>query len=201
MNKETKINISLALICVALFIGLMYWIDWMFINNYIREAFTNGKTHTVDLPLTTITTCQNMCGPPGRCSITGTQCLSDIDCYGCQPNTSPDLSNTFLNKNKVYGYAQSGKLSYLAPEYSSLVHDIGTRAKPIGSEQYTEPPKYNWGVDVWSAKSKAMREIHDFTYRPPLTTMYIPLYPSRPSITGEFRYRGPFSSNATLVPS
>ena len=85
----------------------MFWTNRMFVNNYIRETFTDGITHTVNLPINTTTSCKNMCGPPNRCSITGTECLSDIDCYGCQPNTSPDLSNTFLNKNKqISGYTQ-----------------------------------------------------------------------------------------------
>ena len=200
MAKQSIIVVY-ALICIALFIGIMYWTNRLFVNNYIKETFTDGKTHTVDLPLTTIVSCENMCGPAGRCSITGTQCLSDIDCYGCQPNTSPDLSNTFLNQNTVYGYSASGKASYLSPTYSPLIHDTGTKAKPLNDELYSNPPKYNWGVDVWTSKSNQMREIHDLTYRPPLTTMFLPLYPSRPSITGEFRYRGPFASNATLSPS
>ena len=200
MAKQ-NIVVMYSLICIALFVGLMYWTNRLFVNNYIKETFTDGKTHTVDLPLTTVTSCQNMCGPPGRCSITGTQCLSDIDCYGCQPNTSPDLSNTFLKKNKIYGYSESGKSSYLSPTYSSLVHDIGTQAKPLNNKSYSNPPRDNWGVDIWTSKSAEMRKIHDKTYRPPTNTMFMPLYPSRPSVTGEFRSRGPFASNATLAES
>ncbi len=201
MPKQSKTTwlYLYALICVALFIGLMYWIDRLFMNNYIKEAFLSGVTHTVDLPLTTLTSCQNMCGPPGRCSITGTQCLSDIDCYGCQPNTSPDLSNTFLNKNKVYGYSEAGKASYLAPEYSSLVHDMGTQAKTLVEYPDTKPPVYNWGVDKWTKRRNEMRKVHDYTYRPPDNTLFLSTYPSRYSVTGENRYMGPFASNATLM--
>ena len=97
----------------------MMLIDNLFDYNYIKECFDTNTTHDVDLPINTKYSCENMCGPPGRCSLTGTQCLSDIDCYGCQPNTSPDLSNTFLNKNKkIIGYDGAGKQSYLAPMYS-----------------------------------------------------------------------------------
>lgn len=201
MPKQSSNTIVFALICIALFIGLMYWVDRMFMNNYITECFVSGITHTVDLPLTTLTSCQNMCGPPGRCSITGTQCLSDIDCYGCQPNTSPDLSNTFLNKNaKIYGDSQSGKLSYLAPDYSPLIHDIGTRSKPLGGSPHTKPPVYNKGVDTWTKRASAMRQIHDFTYKPPPNTLFLPAYPTRYGVTGGSNNDGPFASNATLVP-
>ena len=201
MSKQSKYLVVYALISVALFIGLMYWIDVLFMNNYIRETFVSGITHTVSLPLMTTTSCQNMCGPPGRCSITGTQCLSDIDCYGCQPNTSPDLSNTFLNEQeRISGYSEGGKSSYLAPEYSTLVHDMGTKAKTLVEYPNTKPPVYNKGVDTWSKKASAMEEIHNLTYRPPSNTLFLSTYPTRWAVTGGSTNEGPYASNATLTP-
>lgn len=68
----------------------------------INEGYTNMYTlketsdtsHTVDLPINTTVDCKNMCGPLNRCSITGEQCTSDIDCYGCQN------LNTYINKTE-----------------------------------------------------------------------------------------------------
>ena len=131
------------------------------------------ELHTVNLPINTSTSCKNMCGPPNRCSITGTECLSDIDCYGCQPNSSPDLSNTFLNKNnQISGYSQAGKLSFLAPEYSPLIHDIGTRSKPLQDNPYIDPPSYNWGFDEWTKKNINMRTVYDKRYEVPPKTVF-----------------------------
>ena len=143
------------------------------VNNYIREAFADGVTHTVNMPINTTSSCKNMCGPPNRCSITGTECLSDIDCYGCQPNTSPDLSNTFLEKNKkISGYSQAGKLSFLAPDYSPLIHDIGTKSKPLQGDPYIDHPSYNWGFDEWTKKNINMRTVYDKRYEVPPKTVF-----------------------------
>jgi len=186
---------------ICLFALLMQATTYMFRNHYISEAFMSDTTHDVDLPLTTTTSCQNMCGPPGRCSITGTQCLSDIDCYGCQPNTSPDLSNTFLRENKfIIGDDAAGKKSYLAPMYSPLTHDSVYNAKPMISDPYAAPPDAYMGFDVWTSKAADMREIYDFTYLPSEDTPYISTYPMRYSATGQFRNTGPYASNASLKP-
>ena len=200
MTKHSKIMFNYILICFFLFIGLMYWTNYMFDNNYIRETFSNDVPKTVSMPINTTSSCKNMCGPPNRCSITGTECLSDIDCYGCQPNTSPDLSNTFLNKNKqISGYSQAGKLSFLAPDYSPLIHDIGTKSKPLQGDPYIDPPSYNWGFDEWTKKNINMRTVYDKRYEVPPKTVFLSNYPPRPSITGEYMDSGPFASNATLV--
>ena len=119
MLKQKNHKIIFALICLLLFIGLMYWTNRMFVNNYIRETFADGITHTVNLPINTTTSCKNMCGPPNRCSITGTECLSDIDCYGCQPETKKE-TNECLTDN-VSPYDATGKLGQnQGLQYSSL---------------------------------------------------------------------------------
>ena len=50
----------------------------------IKEGLTVVDVADVDLPLTTNYSCQNFCGPPSRCSITGEKCMSDKDCIGCK---------------------------------------------------------------------------------------------------------------------
>ena len=70
-------------IFIILSIPLFYFIFYFPINNNI-EGLTFVNAENVDLPLTTNYSCKNFCGPPGRCSITGQQCLSDTDCFGCK---------------------------------------------------------------------------------------------------------------------
>ncbi len=78
-------------ITFILIISIMKWIDYLTKNKYIIECFTNGPimessntSHTVNLPLTTQYSCKNFCGPTARCSVTGQQCLSDIDWQGTE---------------------------------------------------------------------------------------------------------------------
>ena len=85
-------NFVLLGISLLLIVAIYYWIGYLVKNNYIQECFQSNQTmmgpeysHSVDLPLTTTYSCKNFCGPPARCSITGQQCTSDIDCPGCQP--------------------------------------------------------------------------------------------------------------------
>lgn len=44
-------------------------------------------SHSVDIPLTTTYSCKNMCSSQSKCYLTGGNCTSDIDCYGCNPFT------------------------------------------------------------------------------------------------------------------
>ena len=208
MSKHHSSSVVYALITLALFLILMNATTYMFTNMYIStekhdiESFASGTTHNVNLPLNTTYSCENMCGPPGRCSITGTQCLSDIDCYGCQPNSSPDLNNTFLLENKkIIGANDGGKMSFLAPSYSPLVKDISYHAKRNKSDDpYTRPVQFFQGHDTWTTKAADMRKIYDLTYQPPPNTPYLSKYPARFSATGMFRYTGPYASNASLKP-
>jgi hypothetical protein len=74
-------------------------------------------------------TCANMCGPSGRCSITGQQCTADIDCPGCQPRF-PITQNTI--DNFVPPDNDSGILTTEKQlNYSKLTSDIGTRARRV----------------------------------------------------------------------
>ena len=93
-----------------------------------------------------------------------------------------------------------GKLSFLAPDYSPLIHDIGTKSKPLQGDPYIDPPSYNWGFDEWTKKNINMRTVYDKRYEVPPKTVFLSTYPPRPSITGEYIDSGPFASNATLVP-
>jgi hypothetical protein len=193
--------IMFALISVLLFVGLNKWMHLLLTNDYVVECLTNpdqAQTHTVNLPINTTYSCKNMCGPYGKCSITGERCLSDVDCYGCQPSTG-ELSKTFLKTNNVEGDDDAGKYSYLTPNYSELTTDVGTRAKLIApSDKFTPPPAYNTGVNMWRAPFDEGESLYNEVYKPPANLTNMPSYTPRYSLSGQFMENGPLASNSYL---
>ena len=86
--KREVIIILLCCIAISIFISL-YMPTYPYIENFDSAVYKDmglGDTnHTVNLPINTTYECENKCMPPARCSITGEQCSSDIDCCGCNP--------------------------------------------------------------------------------------------------------------------
>lgn len=193
--------IMFALISILLFIGINKWMHLLLTKEYVVECLTNpdqAETHTVNLPINTTYSCKNMCGPYGKCSITGERCLSDVDCYGCQPSTG-ELSKTFLKTNSVEGDDDAGKYSYLTPNYSELTTDVGTRAKLIApSDKFTPPPAYNTGVNMWRAPFDEGESLYNEVYKPPANLTNMPSYTPRYSLSGQFMENGPLASNSYL---
>ena len=102
MNTNTRSTISTILftfVVVFLFIIILQWGIFLIESGYImkrvenfdalyfnKSDYGNPKfSHTVDIPLTTTYTCQNMCSSQSKCYLTGGNCTSDIDCLGCNP--------------------------------------------------------------------------------------------------------------------
>jgi hypothetical protein len=164
-----------------------------FINQMNRGS--NSKiSHTVSLPLNTTTSCKNFCSPTGRCAITGQQCLADIDCPGCQPNepTSSDSSEC------IPGDDDAGKLTVgTTPTYSTLTTDIGTRATTFTRKKFSKPVSPNFGENIWMAKFKEENNMFKQRYTP-TGLQYMPSYPERYSLTGDFVENGPLPSNSFL---
>ena len=191
-----KNNNYFAIICLILFFIIIYWGKYI-IKNYVIECFTSeNKSHTVNLPLTTSYSCKNFCGPTARCSITGTQCTADIDCYGCQPY-SPPLKKT---KSFIQGDNDSGKLTMgVTPQYSSLTSGYGTQEKIISNNVFSKPYMPNFGIDTWITQFNEEDKLFDDRYKPKKTSVkYMPNYPKRYSLTGQFQDYGPLPSNAYL---
>jgi hypothetical protein len=189
-------------ISLILFVLIFLWINYLTINDYIIECFTNNvipesskTSHTVNLPLTTTYSCKNFCGPTARCSITGQQCLSDIDCPGCQP--SLPKTNSASNK-PVPAANDAGKLTVgVSPQYSPLTSGYGTQELVITKDMYSKPASPNFGVDIWTKDFDESKKLFDKRYKPPQLP-YMPDYPKRYSLSGEFIEDGPFPSNAPL---
>ena len=199
-----KINIFILAFITLIFICVIfYWGDYLIKNDYIRrEGFTTvpsvnpesaDTTHTVSLPINTTTSCKNMCGPPGRCSITGEQCVSDIDCYGCTPPINKKIQQSL--SEEVPGYDGSGKLTEgVTPTFSVLTSDIGTKASVINQD--APVPQYFLGVDQWKNKFELGENEFNKKYYPTGSNLgNMPNYPVRPTLSGQFKEVGPLASN------
>ena len=194
--------IILIFICLFLFIGILKWFNYLLKNNYITECFSQMQpiyessltNHTVDLPLTTTTSCKNFCGPPARCAITGQQCFADIDCPGCQ-KLIPNLNNK-NNTDNVPGENDAGKLTWgVTPQFSKLTTDIGTQAKLFTNNKFSKPDMANFGINTWMTSFKAGTDAFDKRFKP-TNLQFMPEYPERYSLSGQFIEEGPLASNA-----
>ena len=205
MKTNQKLITFLAIISIILLILIFYWINYLGANDYIewnsvKESFNtdislnNAMSDTVDLPLTTTYSCKNFCSPTARCAITGQQCMADIDCPGCQPNTPPSQRLT----KSVPGDNDAGKLTWgVTPQYSTLTTDIGTRAKIITDNKFSKPAQANFGVDTWTSSFVESEKLFNARYKPP-KLLNMPNYPKRFSLLGSFYDDGPLPSNAYL---
>jgi hypothetical protein len=172
-------------------------IDYLAAEKYILEYFntigtvSDNTSHSVDLPLTTRYSCQNFCGPTARCSITGQQCFTDIDCPGCQPY-SPPLPKA---KECIPAANDAGKLTVgVTPTYSPLTTGYGTKEKIITDDMYAQPPQPNFGVDTWGESFNEGQQLFNRRYKSNQLE-FMPNYPPMYSLTGEFVSDGPLPSN------
>jgi hypothetical protein len=212
---KTVVNIFLLAISVFMFMGILRWGNYLIKtkpcnsvqNKTFKEGFdmyapptidmgTPETSHTVNLPINTTFSCENVCGPMARCSKTGEQCTSDVDCYGCQPKVYEPL----YEMKDVGGQNDAGKLtSGITPRYSALTTDIGTQAKLYGEGENLMPMQYFKGVDQWTKPFKAGMELYNKKFNPSIEVLpFLPKYPPRPSLSGEFIDDGPLAANAFL---
>lgn len=203
-SPQNKVLIfTLASISILLLFSIFAWFHYLVQNDYVVECFSSllvdeGSSltsHTVDLPINTTYSCQNICGPLARCSITGEQCTSDIDCKGCQPILN--IENQKVTK-PAYGDNDAGKLlSPTSSAYSALTTDIGTQARIYDWNVFKKAPNYNKGKDTWTEKYNAGMTLFNQRYEPS-KLQFLPFYPSRYTLSGEFHDVGPVSSNDYL---
>jgi hypothetical protein len=197
-NKQYQENIilGLAIICILMIIGIFKWGDYLINNNFIKETFYQNmySTRDVKLPINTTYQCTNFCGPPGRCSKTGQQCLADLDCPGCQPYSPPLPRKPFYVKGENdAGKQTSGRFL----TYSQLTTDIGTQAKRFYSykNKNIRAPEANFGPNLWRSRYNKERKLFDERYVPKhLTNMQN--YPYRFTMSGEFLTNGPLAANS-----
>jgi hypothetical protein len=200
LSEKQYYTLFIATIAFILLYIVFKMIDYLALEQYIMECFSNGPiqessgpqtSHTVNLPLNTTYSCKNFCGPTARCAITGQQCFTDIDCPGCQPYSPPLTANSRC----IPGDNDAGKLTFGAtPQYSSLTSGYGTQEKVITHDMYAKPSQGNFGVDEWGESFNQEQTLYNKRYKPN-NLEYMPNYPSQYSLTGEFIGDGPLPAN------
>lgn len=183
-----KFNKDILFLVVSLFFFL---IIGSFVS--IRESFQNPNLVEI---VNSTTHCKNFCGPPAKCAITGEQCLADSDCTGCQPGPNAKEPLT----PEVPGQNDAGKLTFSqTPTYSSLTTDIGSRAAFYKKGENLKPPSYFQGVNQWKKTFDNSMQLYDKRYNPNIEyQQFLPNYPKRHTLSGEFEDDGPLAANDFL---
>jgi hypothetical protein len=86
----------------------------------------------------------------------------------------------------------------VTPQYSPLTTDMGTRAMKISGKDFSKTPSPTFGINTWRDDFDAEQKLFNTRYKPPADLKYMPSYPPRYSVTGDFIEDGPLASNATL---
>jgi hypothetical protein len=193
LNKNNK-----TLLIVASFI-LLYiifsWINYLVGHNYIKEGLNNSTTDTVDMPINTIYSCKNFCGPAARCAITGQQCFTDLDCPGCKKYIPPV---SIQSQQPVPGDNDAGKLTWgVTPQYSKLTNGYGTNERLVTNDLYDKPAQANFGINTWRKSFDEGSDLFNKRYKPS-GLQFMPNYKNTYSLTGEFNTDGPLPSNASI---
>jgi hypothetical protein len=104
------------------------------------------------------------------------------------------FTSDYINQN-IPGDVDSGKLTFNnTPQYSTLTNDIGTQARIITDDKFSKPPQYNFGVNVWNSSFVDSEKLFNSRYKP-TGIEYMPNYPKRYSVTGDYYDEGPLASN------
>ena len=100
--------------------------------------------------------------------------------------------------DEIIGDNDAGKLTFnITPRYSVLTTDMGTKARSFSSKKFAKAPNADYGINVWRDDFDEQEKLFDKRYKPGQLE-YMPEYPKRYSLTGEFIEEGPIASNATL---
>lgn len=214
--KRQNIIISVCgvvVICAVLFLFLLGNANSNATTKRYKETFesmiedrgTPDTSHTVNLPLTTTTSCTNFCGPQSQCAKTRDQCTSDIDCPGCQPILPPPQT---YERSDVRGQNDAGKQSYLTPQYSGLTTDIGTQAafyyppsrlEKGSKDAQVATAQLGTGPTPAAIEGQRLYDKKNAYLRRQGRWKFEPKYPERVSATGMFMdLDGPLAANAYL---
>lgn len=210
-------------ILLVCFIVIGLFCLFYFLKNNRTENFSDlglfGTNHTVNLPLNTTYECENKCMPPARCSITGEQCQTDIDCCGCNPFTK-QIGEIEEEEGGEEGKIEEGEegegeeriqlvegftpfelsSAYGSSSTSNIVEDD---TMIPAKELYSIPPKYFLGIDTWTPiyyqGAKLFNDKHDPNIQRARYPEYKPKdqlkYPTRATLSGLFIDNGPLTIN------
>lgn len=173
-------------------------------------------SHTVNLPINDPVSCKNFCGPKATCLLTGEQCTSDIDCYGCNPG--PKQQGECVTK-EVPPYDAGGKLSQQGLQYSPLTTGYNNhntdfaQIYPNSKDAQIKIPYQ--GLDLWTVSFNKGLELYNKTRESadkysqgvsnaiPIANQsklsnFEPKYPMSISATGQFYETTPPAANSSL---
>jgi hypothetical protein len=153
------------------------------------------------LPLNTRYSCNNFCGPKGRCIKTGEQCLADIDCYGCENINKRNNEEKEEIEEKEENMEINGGTLVSPIEVSKLTTDIGTQSYIYNKDAKT--PQMFLGIDKWTKTFNYGLTLEDdkltMQYSSaPEAYRFLPTYPVSETVTGLFYDTGPSASNIYL---
>ena len=195
MNKN-KILFWIVIIGLIIIGNMYYRKSEPFTNSQINQQVKAGSNvDYVNMPLNTTYGCKNICGPQNTCAITGEQCSYDLECQGCRPVPKP----THQKVHSLRGQNDAGKLTEgVTPTYSTLTTDIGTQAA-FFSYEGIKPPQYFQGVNKWRKAFNLGQELYDKRYAPSsINQPFMPQYPERLTLSGQFKDNGPLAANDYL---
>lgn len=154
MNSFNKKPLYLIL-TILLTIAILSYGTYLIRKKYIVECFkavdmgSPETSHNVDQPINTKRSCKNMCGPLARCSITGEQCTSDVDCYGCQKiNQNENKKSVDMEDDENAKEGGKIKKSDLNPnigydEFGKVVDVPSSQKSGLGSGNQTDGASSN----------------------------------------------------------
>jgi len=201
---KSRENIILLLLFLLIVMNIFFLKDdyYKLFNKESFDSYGNNYSHTVDLPINTNYSCKNMCGSNAKCILTGEQCTSDIDCYGCKPKSKSKKKNQ--PSKSVKSYNDNGKLTdAFTPNFSVLTNDIGTKTYFFEDKINSPAFYYNKGINTWRDTFNIEQQLYDKRYKYNDSSKIHNLskirnYKAIPTLSGEFLVIEPQASNATL---
>ena len=184
--------------------------------NY-RDLNSPLYSHNVNLPINDPISCKNFCGPNAKCLLTGEQCTSDVDCFGCNPGpttsklvkeATPYDATGKLGQNLQYSSLTTGYNNHNA-DFAQLYEgskDVQIKKPYQGVDLWTH--SFNKGLELYNKKRNfadkysegVSQQIQD--EEPDIASSklsyYEPKYPLSVSATGQFFQTMPPASNASL---
>ena len=166
--------------------------------NFFRPSVTNEyftPNQNVNMPINTNYSCSNICGTQNRCRVTGEQCTSDVDCFGCQPKKFYKNGVIHSDADKKHGYTWVlGGTNIFYPE-NKRHHNHVSDPKPFMEGFSPAPPEYNKGVNTWRSAFDMGMNLYKERYEPKGLPLELN-YPKEYTLSGEFLQSVPYASNA-----
>ena len=164
-------------------------------------------SHTVNLPINDPVSCKNFCGPNAKCLLTKEQCISDIDCQGCNPGPTKQTECQTKDVDPYDGTGKGLQYSPLTTGYNN--HNINfAQIYPDSKNAQIKRPyegldlwtdSFNKGLELYNKKRGIADKYNtDITTDTNTDTTFETKYPTTISATGLFYETTPPASNSAV---